>query len=450
MKHLLKIVLCCALLCQCLILTGFTGPDWPADTGIQAEGGIVIDADSGAVLFGQNIHKPYPPASITKLLTALIVLEHAEMDEKVTFSSDAVYNVEAGSGNKLNVTEGDILTVEDCLYSLLLHSCNQAANALAEHVAGSREAFVDMMNKRIAEIGCGESQFANPSGLNDKNQYVTAYDMAKIAQAAFSNKQLLKIDSTMSHTTGPLIHNPDGLKIYMENKLLKTTDSSSQFYYPAAKAGKTGYTSLAGNTLVTYAERDGRHLISVVLKGKPTQYYLDSKTLLEFGFDKFQNINISQNEKSQSFDIAVPVIQMQSTGLFIDPEGVITLPEKADFSDAELKLITGLPNKHPEDAAALLRYTYHDRVVGQAYLLKQDIIPVKEPSYEAAPLNLDTEPVRIAESDTKEVPEEQKSDMPYVFTAVILTVGLACVGYLVYRKGSGKRSETHRDIMKKF
>ena len=135
-------------------LCAFAKPDWPLDTGCQSEAGIVMDMDSGAVLFAQNIHVQKYPASITKLLTALVVVENASMDDQVTFSHDAVYNVEDGSGNKLQLEEGDVLSVKDCLYVMLLQSSNQAANALAEHVAGSREAFAGMMNETAASLGC--------------------------------------------------------------------------------------------------------------------------------------------------------------------------------------------------------------------------------------------------------------------------------------------------------
>ena len=167
-------------------------PAWPTDTGIQAEAGIVVDEITGTVLYGNNIHVPHAPASITKLLTALVVVENSpSLDDLVVFSHDAVYDVESGSGNALSLEEGDQLTVRDCLYALLLRSSNQAANALAEHVGGSREGFVAMMNARIRELGCMESNFANPSGLNDENQYVTAYDMALIGRAAFQNETLM-------------------------------------------------------------------------------------------------------------------------------------------------------------------------------------------------------------------------------------------------------------------
>ncbi len=127
------------------LFPAYAAPEWPNDTGVLAEGGIVIDADSGAMLFGQNVRLQYYPASITKLLTALVVLENASLDEQVNFSYEAVYDVEEGSGNKVGLEEGDVLSVEDCLYAMLLMSSNQAANALAEHVGGSRQGFVDMM-----------------------------------------------------------------------------------------------------------------------------------------------------------------------------------------------------------------------------------------------------------------------------------------------------------------
>ncbi len=351
--------------------TALARPDWPSDMGIMAEGGIVMDFNSGAVIFGQNIHQASPPASITKLLTALVVLENSSLDETVTFSYDAINNVEAGSGNKLSLETGDQLSVEDCLYAMLLVSSNQAANALAEHVGGSREGFVEMMNQKIEELGCGESHFANPSGLNDEDQYVSPYDMALIAKAAFSNETLLTIDSAKTYTIPATINNPDGLTFQMEHRLLVTEDPSSQFYCEGAVAGKTGYTSLAGNTLVTYAARDGQELIAVVLKGSQPQYYLDSKTLLEFGFSNFQNWNIAENETAYTTGqepIAIGETQYEPSDLSLDADAQITLPNSAEFSDADRELVTDLGEERPMGAVALVQYSYNDREIGSSYL----------------------------------------------------------------------------------
>lgn len=177
--------------CACLFfVSSFTGTslgaaDWPSGPSVQAQGAILMDADTGTVLWGQNIHNQYFPASITKVMTALIVIETCSLDETVTFSHNAVFNVESGSSNA-GINEGDKLSVRDCLYALLLKSANESANALAEHVAGSTEAFADMMNVRAKELGCTNTHFANPSGLNNPEHYTSPYDMALIARAALT------------------------------------------------------------------------------------------------------------------------------------------------------------------------------------------------------------------------------------------------------------------------
>lgn len=358
-------------------VTALAAPEWPSDTGVLADIGIAVDADSGAVLFGQGIHELTPPASITKLLTALVVVENSSMDDMVTFSYDAVNNVESGSGNKKNIAEGDKLSVKDCLYLLLLQSSNQAANALAEHVAGSRDAFADMMNEKVKELGCTDgTHFANPSGLNDDTQVVSAYDMAIIAQAAFNNSDVLEISSTKSYKLAPTQNNPSGATCANEHRLIITDDETSELYCPEAKAGKTGYTSLAGNTLVTYGEKDGRRVISVVLKGQPSpNYFLDGKTLLQFGFENFQNVSIPDNETKYvtgEETVSINGADFQPDELELESGAVITLPKDAAFSDASMELVTELPEQHPERAIALLQYTYNDRKIGQAYLLAKE------------------------------------------------------------------------------
>lgn len=375
MKQTIRRLFCCVLTASCLFstITFAEPPAWPSDTGIMAESGAVIDADSGALLYGQHsVNTAYPPASITKLLTALIVLEHCQPDEMVTFSQVAMNSVEADSGNKLSLVAGDQMTVEDCLYSLLLISVNQSANALAEHTAGSIPAFVDMMNEKAAQLGCSDkTHFENPSGLNGDSQNVTAYDMALISQAAFNNEKLLEISSSLNHKIAPTINNPDGVSFRHEHRLLYTTDPDNEFYYPPAVAGKTGYLQKAGNTLVTYAEKDGRRLISVVLKGKRPQYFLDGKTLLEFGFDRFKNLPVSDYESryvTGQDSININGVSYNPSDLMVEPGRVITLPKDASFEDASLSLEEP-GSDAPANAVAVLRYSYNDRFIGKAHLM---------------------------------------------------------------------------------
>lgn len=422
---------------QMLAVSAMAQPEWPVCPALVAEGAAVMDVDSGALLFGKSSHQAFPPASITKVLTALVVIENCEMDEMVTFSDDAVNNVEAGSSNA-ELSVGDQLTVEDCLYAMLLKSANEAANALAEHVAGSRSAFVDMMNAKIAELGCEDSHFDNPSGLNSPEQNVSPYDMCLIAQEAFKQPELVKIASTLKYELAPTIRNPEGYTVYMEHKMLL----NGQYHYDAAKAGKTGFTRLAGNTLVTYAEKDGRRLVAVALKDKYPNHYPDTKAMLDFGLEQFGNYNISQN--TQIMNQEDQTVTADGTAyalgeLVLDPYAVITLPSGAQFSDAAESLVTDLPAGHPEDAVAMLQYTYNERKIGQAYLYSPKPEPSSEPETTEAP-PAETVPARPDRTDHK------GSGLVKIFVIVAafaVLVGGGTAFYLIY-SSKREREELER------
>lgn len=349
--------------------TAYAAPAWPDNLSISAEGGIVMDADSGTVLYGKNIHTAYFPASITKILTALIVIENCGLDEMVTFSHNAVYNVESGSSSA-GLDEGDQLTVRDCLYAMLLKSANEAANALAEHTAGSIEAFAAMMNAKALSLGCTDSHFNNPSGLNDPEHYTSAYDMALIAQAAFRNETFVEIDSTLYYDIPPTKRNPEGIRVYPGHRMLKKNMAQ---YYPGIIGGKTGYTSLAGNTLVTCAERDGMKLIAVVLNGHQT-HYTDTKALLDFGFRNFRSLNAADYDTTYSSitnDMTIAGLPTTDLSiLHVKEDCKVTLPLDAAFSDASSSISYELPANAPENAIALISYDYDGHQVGSTYLMR--------------------------------------------------------------------------------
>lgn len=376
MKRLFALFLCIITIAGCLPVTAIAAPEWPSGVSVEADGAIVIDADSGAVLYGKNIHQTYFPASITKILTALITIENCEnLDEIVTFSHDAIYNVESNSSN-MGAREGDQLTVRECLYGLMLQSANEAANALAEHVAGSVEAFAVMMNEKAASLGCTDSNFANPSGLNNPEHYTSAHDMALIMKAALDNPVFVEVDSSLYYKiTSPMEMYPEGNTVYAHHRMLKKNDA---LYYPGAFAGKTGYTSLAGNTLVTAAKRDSMTLISVVLNGHQT-HYSDTRALLDFGFQNFQSMRIADYDKTyQSITNDMTIAGLATTdisALTINQDSYITLPLNTQITDAQTSLDYNLTGLHPENAVAKINYTYNDRVVGSAYLELKDAAP---------------------------------------------------------------------------
>jgi len=456
------LALACVISIFSMSVCAFAKPDWPLDTGCQSEAGIVMDLDSGAVLFAQNIHVQEYPASITKLLTALVVVENASMDEQVTFSHDAVYNVESGSGNKLQLEEGDVLSVKDCLYVMLLQSSNQAANALAEHVGGSREAFADMMNEKAASLGCRESHFVNPSGLNDPEQLTSAYDMAQIGAAVFGNPTLLEICSTTSATLPPTINNPNGRTYSMEHKLVVTGDSSDENYYPSAVAGKTGYTSLAGQTLVTYAEQDGRRQVTVTLKSTQRTHYSDTKTILDFGFARFKNVSVAENETDYvtgEEPVTIGDETYSPSDLYLDEKAVVTLPNDAQFSDADKYLQTEIPASHPEGAVARIIYTYNDRQIGVAwvYSTKAASAPVSAEDgtdNETAGSENTTDAAKTGTSSTadKEKKPLKLTKATYIAAGagvVVLLIAAAVVWFMIQRKQEEERMRVLREKRRK-
>ncbi len=471
LKRMGLLALTCAVSLFTMSLCAFAKPDWPLDTGCQSEAGIVMDMDSGAVLFAQNIHVQEYPASITKLLTGLVVVENASMDDQVTFSHDAVYNVEDGSGNKLQLEEGDVLSVKDCLYVMLLQSSNQAANALAEHVAGSREAFADMMNEKAASLGCRESHFVNPSGLNDPEQLTSAYDMAQIGAAVFNNQTLLEICSSTSATLPPTINNPNGRTYSMEHKLVVTDNSDDENYYPSAVAGKTGYTSLAGQTLVTYAEQNGRRQVAVTLKSTQRTHYSDTKTILEFGFARFKNVSVAENETNYvtgDEPVTIGDVSYESSDLYLDEKAVITLPNDAQFSDADQYLQTEIPASHPEGAVGRIIYTYNDRQIGVAWVYSKTAVSAAAVSEESSENTEMTESTASTGTDTtdsntngtpSDVNDAKKDKKPLELTrgtwiavgigAAILLVVLIISWIMLQRKKEEERMRILREKRRK-
>lgn len=367
MKRFLMLFICLCLCAGLFPMTAAAAPQWPSDVSIQADAGIVMDSDTGTVLYGKNMDQPYYPASITKILTALIVLERCDLNEMVTFSHDDVYNVEAGSSSA-GIDEGDVLTVRDCLYALMLASANESANALACHISGSREAFAQLMNEKAQSLGCTGSHFNNPSGLNDENHYTTAHDMALIARAAIQNPEFLTINGTRSYQLAPTKRTPEGGYVANHHKMLNKNEA---VYYPGAFAGKTGYTSLAGNTLVTCAKKNDMTLIAVVLNGHQS-HYSDTKALFDFGFRNFQSLRTVDYEtryKSLENDMTIAgMTSGDSISLELDRGGRVVIPKDADFTDTQSSLTYDLDGSHPQTAIACIRYTYNDRPVGSVYL----------------------------------------------------------------------------------
>ena len=311
--------------------------NWPSGPDINSRSAILIELNSGEILFAKNEDEKRYPASITKVMTALLAIENCDMNAKVTFSHAAVTDLEEGGYNGY-YKEGEVLTVEQCLYGLLLESVNECGYALAEHIAGSVPAFAEMMNARAAELGCVKTHFNNPHGLNDENHYTCAHDMAKIFWACLQNEKFYEIDSALSYKIDPTEKNPEGFNMTMHHKMMQ---SGSDYYYEGVKAGKTGYTSIAKNTLLTYAERDGVELLCVVMKGDGGgMVYSDTKALLNYGFNNFSLFDMTEDVTNfvtgLNLGNAMPV-KLEGSSVFFLPKGtdsvVLSLEKKGAFDE---------------------------------------------------------------------------------------------------------------------
>jgi D-alanyl-D-alanine carboxypeptidase len=247
-----------------------------AEPAIGAPAGILADLDTGAILWTKHADVARPIASLTKIMTAMLVLEHTDPDDVVTVAPEAVFAPdEFGAGSTAGLRAGERLRVDDLLYALVLGSANDAAEALAIHVSGSIPAFVQAMNARAAELGMHATRFASPHGLDDDG-VSTARDVLRLALAARTEPRLRAIVATRFHRM-PAPRGPDR-RIQNRNALL--------WLYPGATGMKTGTTAGAGACVVATADRDGEHLIAVVL-GAGSEPFSDAATLLDHGFAVF-------------------------------------------------------------------------------------------------------------------------------------------------------------------
>jgi D-alanyl-D-alanine carboxypeptidase (penicillin-binding protein 5/6) len=237
-----------------------------APLGISAQSAILTDLDSGRILYEKNSGERRAIASITKIMTALVALEHCDLEELVTVSYESTIT----EGSSMYLKPGEILSMEELLYGLMLASGNDAALAVAQHCAGSVDVFVGWMNEKARHLRMNDTQFKNPNGLDEEGHYSTAADMAKLTAAAMNNDAFVRIVSTKTITIGTR-------SLKNHNKLL--------WEYEGILGVKTGYTGKAGRTLVSCASRDGQRLIAVTLSDRND--WADHAFLFDYGFQTY-------------------------------------------------------------------------------------------------------------------------------------------------------------------
>ncbi len=335
--------------------------DWPSAPSIGAKAAILMDADSGEILYAKNATEAMYPASTTKLVTALLAAENCSLSDIVDFSSKAV-SIPSGSSH-IGMRRGEQMVLKECLLGLLLPSANEVANALAEHVSGSISEFVVRMNEKVYQLGGVNTVFTNANGLHDEGHYTCAYDLALVMQAFSRNDILVNIASQQSY-----VHHSDDLlpkDIPMTNTHMMIR-SSSEYYNENVVCGKTGHTAESGYNLVTYAEKDGVRLIVVVMGCENGTQYVSTQSLLDYGFNYFHLVLPAELDSSLDFQssftsssLALPT--PGASLLTVDSSDSILLPDTVTFDKLE-KMI------EDTDDGKLVTYVYQGYPLGSVAL----------------------------------------------------------------------------------
>ena len=341
--------------------------DWPQGPEVSAQAAILMEAKTGAILYAKNIDERLYPASTTKILTCTLAMENCDLDEMVTFSYETVHAV-PWDGSKVGMDAGESIPMQQALEAILVGSANEVSNAVAEHVAGSMDEFVNMMNKRVEDLGLENTHFMNANGLYDDNHYTSAYDLAVIARDFFSYDILGKMARTPKMEFTPTATQPDEFTVNSKNMLLE----GKKYHYEYLVGSKTGYTDLARQTLVSCAKKDGMELICVVLKEESPTQFTDTIALFDYGFNNFTIESIKGKEfsfdsnKSGFFKTGTDIFGDSKDILMLNDNAKIILPNNATFDDLKMNVVYDTDNVN---AVAKAEYSFNGNVVGYADIL---------------------------------------------------------------------------------
>lgn len=384
------------------------------DITILSKHAILIEAQTGQILYEYNAREQAYPASITKLMTAILTLENCNLDDEVTVDKNALLGIPR-SYTIAALQPNEKMSIEKLLNVLLIPSANDAANVLAFHIAGSNESFAEMMNAKAKELGCENTHFCNPSGVHDDNHYTTAYDMALIGKYAYTFDLIKEIAQKTEYELPAL---PDG-----KERKFKTTNTlitrKNQYFYENATGLKTGYTDKAKSCIVATAKKDDVELLCVILGGDKTedrkaQRELDCKTLFEYGFNNYTNSNICIENNS------------------VDKTQIENLPDS--LKDVEISYSETLHLMVPSNKA----YT-------TTYKINQDVkLPIKKgETLGTVTYNVDGIDYTINLKANNDVYPISTKNVNYLFKILFIVLVLILFVSLLRRKKSRKRESKY-------
>lgn len=405
-----------------------TWQNWPKSPDMLAVTACLMDFNTGEILYSKGMDAQRFPASITKIMTALIVVENADLNAQVAFTETGLADAYGGSSN-INPQLGEVFTIDQMLQMLLVKSANDVATQLAEAVGGSVDAFAAMMNQKAAELGCTNTHFANASGLENDDHYTSAHDMALIMRAAIQHNRIREIMNVQNIVIPET--NLSGARSYDTH--LQMLMPGNPYYYEGAMGGKTGYTPISGCTLVMYAARADRVLIGVVMGSRDSNMdsnliCADMIDILDYGFNSFTNVEVA------------PGYPCVSGGFALVPVGT------------DPSLVEVVPTETPEGMSLL--YQYGGQNVGSGLMAKD--------TYDAWQLSLhpemnkDTTKTVVEETGDKEevASEDKQADhkkktsgmivVLYIMIAILALAIIACIVLIILSSEGQKRKKRRR------
>lgn len=372
-------------------------PGWPEGPKVMAETAIVMDMDTEEILYAKGIDEKRAPASTTKILTAMLAIEKVPFETQITFT-DEVNNIEAGSTH-IGIKPGETLTMKDCAYAILLASANEVSSGVAEYIGTTVPAFVDMMNQHAKELGCTNTHFVNANGLYDENHYTTARDLAIIAKAAFQNETFREVVKTPYYIV-PKTNITDEER-WLNNHHKMILQGSE--YYEGCLGGKTGYTEKAGNTLVTYAERNGRKLVCALLADvNVVAQYTDTKALLDYGFDSFQRLDTTA--------VSLSPAKSDKLGKQLEEKGLLSTALETTSISVPKELTEELTYKTTlENNMLNIDYYYGKQQIGSSSMQASD--EILKVSQELSPKEVTKTDASVSPNPTKDSNTSEKDNI---------------------------------------
>ena len=341
---------------------------WPQGPHVYGNSAVVVDMDSGAVLYGKKADERHYPASITKLMTALVALENSEPDDEVLFSQDSVSFLEYGDAS-IGMTPGEILSMNDAMYGMLLASANEVSYAIAESVGklmgGDYNTFLQAMNDRAEELGCTDSHWMNANGLHNDQHYTTAHDMARIASAVYQFEGFRTVTQTLNYTIGPTNLVGESRTFQQNHKMLWPGNPN---YYEYCTGGKTGYTDQSRTTLVTMADNGNMRLVAVLLQDDG-DVYADTRAMFDYVYSNFSKVQLKGQQKAEGISS------------YEDDAAYVVLPAGIDFSSLDSEIT--ITDK--KEGTGKVTYFYEGQDVGSADVVLTPEYVKEQTGYDITP-----------------------------------------------------------------